>query len=126
SNSMVEQSQKAELLLMQDMGFTEEGIERRRRLVGLGPRDVERIMAIRPVVVRNSSEHVARFFDYLASLDEARPLFAKPEVAERARRLKAEHVIAMVAGKYGTDYVQQRVALGLIHGRAGVEIHVFL
>jgi rsbT co-antagonist protein RsbR len=126
SNWMAEQSQTAELMLMQDMGFTEEGIERRRRLVGLDPRDVERIMAIKPIVVRNGNEHVARFFDYLASLDEARPLFAKPEVAERARRLKAEHVIAMVGGKYGVEYVQQRIELGLIYGRAGIEIHVFL
>jgi rsbT co-antagonist protein RsbR len=111
---------------MQDMGFTEDGIERRRQLVGLGPRDAARIAAIKHVVVSKSEQLATLFFDYLASLDEGRPLLARSDPADRARRLTAEHLVAMVGGKYGTEYVKQRIELGLIYSRAGLETRVFL
>jgi rsbT co-antagonist protein RsbR len=112
--------------LMQEMGITEEAIERRKRLVGLGPRDLERIKAIKQVMVRESEEFARTFFDYLSPLDEAGPLFARREVAERARRLKVEHLIALVGGEYGTEYVEQRIELGLTYSKAALETRVFL
>src|SRR5947208_5164229 len=43
--------------------------------------------------------------------EEAKPLLANREILERARHLKAEHLVAMVGGDYGIDYVEQRLKL---------------
>jgi rsbT co-antagonist protein RsbR len=123
---MAERSQTAELLLMQEMGITEDGIERRRQLVGLGPADVERILAIRQNVVRKSDEHASRFFEFLSALEDARPLFGKREVVDGVRRLLVDHLGGMVSGRYGLEYVEQCIELGLIYSRAGLETRVFL
>ena len=61
------------------------------------------------------------FFGYLAKLPEARGLLTSPELLAAARRLKREHLIAMVSGDYGAAYVEQRLALAQIYSRGGLE-----
>lgn len=113
-------------VLMREMGFTDQNIERRGRIVGLSGSDVQRIAAISGVVAASVDRHVDAFFDYLSELEEARRLFAHADMLERARRLKREHLVAMVQGDYGRAYVEQRVELAATYSRAGIEPRVFL
>jgi rsbT co-antagonist protein RsbR len=69
---------------------------------------------------------VDTFFNHLAGLDEARILLASRAMAEKARQLKREHLLAMVQGDYGTKYVEQRLELGALYARAGLDTRVFL
>jgi rsbT co-antagonist protein RsbR len=119
-------SQKPEQLLVLGMGLTEQNVERRRRLVALDATDTKHITAIKELVVSRAGEFTAAFFDHLAGLEEARPLLANRPLLERARQLKAEHLIAMVQGEYGVAYVLQRLELGLLYSKAGLELRVFL
>ncbi len=73
---MADQSGTAGHALMQQMGITTENIERRKRVVGLCPGDLARIAAIRDTVVGDCEQYTSQFFDFLASLEEARPLFS--------------------------------------------------
>ena len=118
---MADQSGTAGHTLMQQMGITTEDIEQRKRVVGLRPGDLARIAAIKDTVAQNCEQHTSQFFDFLASLEEARPLFANREMADRARRLKSEHIAAMVQGDYGTKYVEQRIELGLIYSKVALD-----
>ncbi len=112
--------------LRHQMGITEEDIGRRQRFVDLTSVDVERIAGIREPVVRNAEELARGFFDYLAKFEEARPLFASRTLLERARQLKREHLIALVGGDYGVAYVEQRLELGLLYSKVGLDPRVFL
>ncbi len=112
--------------LMREMGFTDATIERRKRIVGLVPADLVRIAAVREIVVAHTDDYVATFFNHLAALDEARPLMTSRALVERARQLKAQHLAAMVQGDYGAGYVEQRLELGTLYARAGLETRVFL
>ena len=113
-------------LLGREMGLTEQAVERRRRIVGLEARDLERIASIRDLVVGNVETFTAVFFDYLSSLEEGRTVLASRAVAERARQLKREHLVAMVQSDYGTGYVAQRLQLALLYSKAGLDSRVFL
>jgi rsbT co-antagonist protein RsbR len=114
------------LVLMRDMGITDADIERRARIVGIEADDLRRIAEIKDVVLSSVDRHVDAFFDYLSRLGEARRLFAHRELVERARRLKREHLVAMVQGDYGRDYVEQRVELAALYSKGGIESRVFL
>jgi rsbT co-antagonist protein RsbR len=118
--------QTAAHALMRDMGLTEHGVERRRQIVGIGAEDLKRIASIRELVVSHAVDYTAAFFDYLGGLEEARPLLSNRSLLERARQLKKEHLIAMVQSDYGPAYVAQRLELGLLYSRAGLELRVFL
>ena len=123
---MADQGGTAEYVLMQQIGIDAENIERRKRCVGFCADDLTRIAAIRDLVSRNREQYASTFFDFLGSLEEARSLFTNRALVDRARRLKSEHVAAMVRGDYGTSYVAQRIELGLIYGKVGLEPRAFL
>jgi rsbT co-antagonist protein RsbR len=106
--------------------FTENDIERRRRLVDLRPDDLERIAAIKDTVAQRTEEFAAAFFDYLGKMEEAAPLFGNRTVLEQARTAKREHLLAMVGGNYDRTYLEQRLKLALLYGRVGLPTRVFL
>ena len=113
-------------LLMRDMGLTEYNIERRRKIAGIEAADLKRIAGLRDLVVSRADEYVASFFEYLEGLEESRPLLANKALSDRARRLQKEQLVSMVQGDYGVNYVTQRLELGLLYSRAGLDLPVFL
>jgi rsbT co-antagonist protein RsbR len=115
-----------ERALMREMGLTSQNIERRKRIVGLSAEDLRRIASIKDVVVPNVEELASGFFAYLGGLEESRSLLGNHELAERARQCKVEHLLAMVRDDYGSEYVEQRVRLGVIYGKAALDVRVFL
>jgi rsbT co-antagonist protein RsbR len=112
--------------LMHEMGFNDSTIERRKRIVGLGPSDFGRIATLIDLVTKNTEAYVTTFFNHLSGLEEARPLLASRALLERARQLKREHLVAMVQGDYGAKYVEQRLELGSLYARAGLDPRVFM
>lgn len=106
--------------------LSEADIERRWRYVGLEPSDIERIASVRETVIANVDDYVAAFFDTLSGLDEAATLFRSRELLDEAKRLKRDHLTALVGGDYGMTYVDERVRLGALYSRAGLEVRVFL
>jgi rsbT co-antagonist protein RsbR len=118
--------QAASRALLREMGLDDAAIERRKKIVGFVPADVERIASLEDLVTQHTEDYVTTFFGHLSDLDEARTLFASPTIVERARQLKREHLAAMVQGEYGAKYVEQRLELGLLYSRAGLDPLVFL
>jgi rsbT co-antagonist protein RsbR len=112
--------------LMQEMGLTDAVIERRKQIVGFESSDLGRILALREFVIEHTDEYMSAFFAHLASFDEARPLLSNRSTLERARQLKREHLVAMVQGDYGARYVEQRLELGSLYARVGLDTRIFL
>jgi rsbT co-antagonist protein RsbR len=118
--------QPAMRALMQEMGLTDSVIERRKQIVGFEAADLGRIVALREFVSEHADEYMNAFFAHLANFEEARPLLANRAMLEKARHLKREHLIAMVQGEYGTRYVEQRLELGSLYARVGLDTRLFL
>jgi rsbT co-antagonist protein RsbR len=106
--------------------FSQEDIDRRLKLVGLEAEDTARISAIRDVVINNVDALTSAFFDYLGRTIDLPTLFRAPGLMEDAKRQKREHLIAMVSGRYGKDYVDQRLNLARLYSKAGMDVQVFL
>lgn len=113
-------------LLMRDMGLSEHAIERRRQIAGIEAVDLKRIAAVKDVVISHVDEYVDAFFDHLAPFDEAKPLTSNRMLVDRTRRLQAEHLLSMVQCEYGLAYVTQRIELGSMYTRMGLDLPVFL
>jgi rsbT co-antagonist protein RsbR len=112
--------------LMAEMGITPQEISRRLAFVGFGPADLGRIVAVSGLVLAQVEACTAAFFDHLSTLDESRALFSNRELVNRAKRLKSEHIGALVRGEYGEHYVEQRIELGLLYSSIGLEPGLFL
>jgi rsbT co-antagonist protein RsbR len=106
--------------------FSDADIERRRKYVDLRHEDVARILTVKAVITENAGRFTDSFFDYLSGFEEANPLLKSKALLEEARRLKREHLVAMVRGEYGSSYAEQRAQLGVLYARAGLDTRVFL
>ena len=111
---------------MSNVGITEADLVRRKQYVGLGPDDLQRLAAIREQIATHADELTNAFFEHLASLSEAKVLLGYRELTNQARALKRAHLIEMVGGKYDMAYAEQRIRLGLLYGRVGLETKVFV
>jgi rsbT co-antagonist protein RsbR len=116
----------SEANLAREMGLDEHTVERRLRLTGFGSDDLPRVARVRDLVGRHSEELAAAFFAFLAPFEEAGELMRRREVLTEARRLKIEHLGAMVGGNYGLDYAQQRLRLGALYSRVQLPNVLFL
>lgn len=116
----------ASQMLLREIGLDDANIARRRKIVGLEASTLPRIEAIKDLVTKNVDEYVAAFFNHLASLDEGRPLFTNQAILQTARQLKRKHLVAMVQGEYGMEYVEQRLELGSLYAKVGLDTRVFL
>jgi rsbT co-antagonist protein RsbR len=116
----------SEKTVMSNVGLTDADLERRKQFVGLGDADYKRIDAIRDVITRHADELTDVFFRHLANLSEAKVLLGYRELTNQARTLKRAHLIEMVSGKYDMHYAEQRLRLGLLYGRVGLETKVFI
>jgi rsbT co-antagonist protein RsbR len=106
--------------------FAPSDIERRLEFVSLGPEDLTRVAAVKADVLDHLDEHVAAFFDHLNRFEEARGLTGRADLLNEAKRLKREHLIAMVSGDYGRAYIDQRFRLGQLYSRAALEVSIFM
>lgn len=114
------------LTLMREMGINDPAIERRKKIVALDEADIARIVTVKDIVLSGVERYTAVFFDFLVGFEEARQLLSRGAIAERARRLKKEHLVALASGNYGSAYVEQRLELGLLYAKAGLEQRLFL
>jgi rsbT co-antagonist protein RsbR len=99
---------------------------RRKAFVGLEPVDIEHIVSTKDFITGKADDLAEVFFAFLRSIEEAAPLFERADVVIEAKRLKREHLIAMVQGKYDKAYVDERLQLGLIYSKVALDVRVFL
>jgi rsbT co-antagonist protein RsbR len=112
--------------LMDQLSLTTAEIERRMKFVDLGEGDIQRIKALSSLVLGRLDALTATFFAHLANFNEASALIRNPVLLDRARKLKTAHLQAMVAGVYGTEYVEERLKLALLYTEARLDPRLFL
>src|SRR5215510_3333045 len=101
--------------MTQRMKIDQQEILRRLEYVDFGELDVRRLRAMAPLVQAMADDATRVFFDSLLLHSPRNRLVQDQEQLEAAQRLKRAHLLAMVEGDYGTDYVEDRLRLGLIY-----------
>ena len=112
-------------LLMTEMGITREDIADRLRLVEFTADDAANVASVAGLIEAGADEFVTVFLEHVRS--HGRGGLSHPDsLAEMAGRLKAEHLRAMARGTYDANYVRQRIMLGSIYAKAGLEPRTLL
>jgi rsbT co-antagonist protein RsbR len=112
--------------VMQEMRVDEADVRRRLTFVGFGPEDQRRLAQVRDVVERGADDLANEFFAHLQGFDEAQTLFRDPPLLDAARRLKREHIVALVTGPYDAAYAGQRIELALTYSTVRLPVNLFL
>lgn len=112
--------------ILATMGLGPTDAERRKRYLDLTSRDASALREIRNALSSRHEAAMEAFYDHLLEFDEIRALLNDPESLERLKKHQWRYLAELTAGKYDWSYVKERLRVGIVHQRLGVEPRWYL
>jgi rsbT co-antagonist protein RsbR len=108
------------------MGINPEEIERRKRYLQFEAADEERLQAINQLASDYAEPVIDAFYNHLTSYPDTKAFFANPATLERVKRLQVQYFLRLTQGSYDANYVEERLKIGAVHERIGLDIKHYL
>lgn len=112
--------------LLEQMRFTEFETEYRKTLFGLTETDIQLLRLVRPSIEDKLDSLVAQFYEMQTGIPEIALLIGDADTLERLRNAQRRYIIDLFSGLYDLEYVNNRLRIGLVHKRIGVEPKLYL
>ncbi len=112
--------------LLEQMQITEIEIDNRMALLGLSQSDLELIANQRSFIEEQVDNLVSRFYDIQTEVDDIASLIGDTETLNRLRLAQRRYIRDLFSGVYDSDYVNNRLRIGMVHKRIGVEPKLYL
>ena len=103
-----------------------EELEERLAFLGLSESDRVLLAELRPLLERHADRFVAAFYRHLLSFDATRRVLADPEVKERLLGKQRDYLLSLTAPRIDEAYVEDRLRIGEVHARVGLEPRWYL
>jgi diguanylate cyclase (GGDEF)-like protein len=108
------------------MRITELEIDFRKSLFNLGSQDIKALLSCKPIIEHNIDRVVDSFYQLQTSVSEIALLIGDSDTLARLRTAQRRYVIDLFSGVYDLEYVNNRLRIGLVHKRIGVEPKLYL
>lgn len=112
--------------LVEELGLDDREIAWRRAFLELGEEDARRLSGAHEVAKAYARPVIEEFYRHLLSFEETRVFFADPRVLEYVKKRQTQYFEQLTGGAYGKDYVEERLFIGAVHERVGVEPKTYL
>lgn len=117
---------QTEQTLLEQMRISDFDIEYRKELLTLDDSDVAALLECRPEVERRIDALVDAFYRTQTSIAEIALLIGDADTLLRLRRAQRRYILDLFGGVYDIDYVNNRLRIGMVHKRIGVEPRLYL
>lgn len=97
-----------------------------KRFVDFTPEDATRLRTALERYESVIEGTVDRFYDYLLSIPATRAVLEHADVADHLKRQQRQYLKGLGGGRYGEAYLRERLRIGLIHERIGLEPRWYL
>ncbi|MEY4748039.1 MAG: hypothetical protein RIQ60_253 [Pseudomonadota bacterium] len=115
-----------ELTLLEQVRITEADLAQRKALLGLTSADEAELAACQPIVEALLPALVAEFYEWLTQMPDQAMLIGDADTLQRLHTALQRHLLELFSGRVDLDYVKQRLRLGGIHRRVGLEPRHYL
>ena len=112
--------------LMMQMHLTEHEIVRRKELLALGEEDIALLVRCKPYIEENIDVIVNEFYEEQTSIEEIALLIGDLDTLQRLHAAQRKYVLDLFSGFTDMEYVNNRLRIGLVHKRIGVEPKLYL
>lgn len=103
-----------------------EDLEERLAFLGWNDADLRTLVALEPLLERHADRFVAAFYRHLLSFEGTRELLRSPEVKERLLSKQREYLLSLGSTPIDEAYCDERVRIGRVHDRIGLEPRWYL
>ena len=112
--------------LSTNLGLSPTEIARRKQFLQLTPEDAGRLRRVHDRLVSQYSRFADAFYAHLASFPALQPLLQSETQLARLKQVQGDYFNTLTAGDYGDAYVRDRLRVGLVHQRIGLEPNWYL
>lgn len=112
--------------LLEQMRITDFAISGRKELFSLTPTDEVALQNIRPFVEKDLWPLVERFYEMQTSIPDISLLIGDSDTLHRLKTAQSKYILDLFSGYYDIEYVNNRLRIGLVHKRIGVEPKLYL
>jgi diguanylate cyclase len=112
--------------LLTQMQITDVEITRRKEYLCLSSRDIALLVRCRPFIEEEIDVIVADFYRVQVSIEEIALLIGDADTLKLIHAAQRNYVLDLFGGSTDIDYVNNRLRIGLVHKRIGVEPKLYL
>ncbi len=109
------------IALQVEMGIDAQEIVLRKAFLELTPKDVGLLRSIHEQLEQLGYSFTTAFYDHLLSFGPLQNLLPDSATLERLKRSQSTYFSALTAGDYEETYVKDRLHVGMVHQRVGLE-----
>lgn len=117
---------KTDQTLLEQMRITDFEIVSRKELFSITADDVAQLKKARPCVERSLDTLVNQFYEMQTAVPEIALLIGDSDTLGRLRSAQRRYILDLFSGYYDIEYVNNRLRIGLVHKRIGVEPRLYL
>lgn len=112
--------------LMQQMQISIIDIERRKQLLGLMTHELNELARVRHLIEPDLDHMIKEFYDFQTSIPEINSIIGDADTLKRLKVAQHQYILDLFSGCYDSNYVNNRLRIGLVHKRIGVEPRFYL
>lgn len=117
---------KTEQTLLEQMRINEFEVEHRKFLFAFSNADAQLLLSCKPIIEKKIDFIVAEFYRMQTSIPEISLLIGDADTLTRLRSAQRRYILDLFSGLYDLEYVNNRLRIGLVHKRIGVEPKLYL
>jgi len=112
--------------LLEQMQISDVEILHRMELLDLTRAELDILADLKIFIGENIDSIVDEFYDKQTEVDEISRLIGDADTLARLRAAQRKYVTDLFSGNYDSEYVNNRLRIGLVHKRIGVEPKLYL
>lgn len=117
---------KTEQTLLEQMKIGELEVTQRQALFSLSDEDAQLLQSIKPIIDHHIDQLVEQFYQLQTSIPEIALLIGDADTLSRLSHAQHKYILDLFSGFYDLEYVNNRLRIGLVHKRIGVEPKLYL
>lgn len=117
---------RTDTTLLEQMQISDLEIANRMELLSLTKSSLSQIAQHKQLIEDNIDLIVDDFYEKQTEIDEISLLIGDAETLTRLRNAQRKYVIDLFSGSYDSNYVNNRLRIGMVHKRIGVEPKLYL
>jgi diguanylate cyclase (GGDEF)-like protein/PAS domain S-box-containing protein len=107
--------------IAREIGLDQQEVAARKAFLELGEDDLALMAGIRELVATDGDAFSDRFYEHVLGFDALRALVPDEGTATRLHHSMSAYFASLVGGDYGEAYIRDRLRVGVVHQRVGLE-----
>lgn len=112
--------------LLEQLQITELEIARRKEFLDFSEADVALLLSCKELITRHIDSIVSDFYEKQTAIEEIALLIGDSDTLARLHSAQRAYILGLFDGYYDIEYVNNRLRIGMVHKRIGVEPKLYL